>query len=113
MSEKANPHRGEVALELSGKTYKLVPSYENLVKMEDEGRASILDYAQRIHNRTIKINDLAAIVSSTAEPKIDVETAGRALLEEGLVKTIGPISKFFSNALLGGREGNVPPAKED
>ena len=113
MSEKANPHRGEVALELSGKTYKLVPSYENLAKLEDEAGASILDYAQRIHNRTIKIKDLAAVVSATADPAIDLEAAGRGLLEEGLVKTIGPISKFFSNALLGGREGNVPPAKED
>ncbi len=111
MTEKANPFRGEVALELSGVTYKLVPSYENLAKMEDDAGASILDFAQRIHNRTIKINDLAAIVSATAEPKIDTEAAARALLEEGLVKTIGPISKFFANALLGGREGNAPPAK--
>lgn len=113
MSEKANPQRGEVALELSGKTYRLVPSYENLAKMEEEAGVSILDFAQRIHNRTIKIKDLAAVVSVTAEPEIDLEAAGRAILEEGLVKTIGPISKFFSNALLGGREGNVPPAKAD
>lgn len=112
MTGKTNAHRGEVALTLKGKAYRLVPSYENLAHLEESANASLLDMAQKIHKRTIKITDLAAVVAATAEPAISLEEAGRGLLEEGLVGTIGPISKFFSNALLGGREGNAEAAKE-
>lgn len=112
MTAKANPHRGEISLGLGDKTYRLVPSYENLAKLEEVNGISILDFAQKIHNRTIKIQDLAGVLAVLAEPEINKDQAARALIKEGLVKTIGPISKFFANALLGGQEGNPDPAKE-
>ena len=112
MSSKVNAYRGEVELTLKGKRYVLTPSYENLATLETAANLSLLELAQRLHQRTIKISDLAAIVSSTASPEISVEDAGKALVEEGLIKTIGPVSKFFSQALLGGSEGNVAAAGE-
>lgn len=112
MSGRTNSHRGEVALTLKGQQYKMVPNYENLAALETEANTSLLDLAQRLHQRTIKISQLAAIVSATAEPVISTEEAGKALVEEGLVKTIGPISKFLSHALLGGSEGKVVAAEE-
>ena len=112
MNKQANTQRGEVSLKLAGEGYKLIPSYENLAKLEDGSGPSILDLATRLQKRAITIDELAKIISCTAEPDIEREAAGRALVDQGIVQIIEPVSKLLANALMGGREGNVGAAKE-
>lgn len=110
MTAKPNVQRGEAVVELKGRRYRLVPSFENLAALEEAAGASLIDLATRLHQRTIRLSELATIIASTAEPEISRDAAGRALVEEGLVKVIGPVSKFLSAALLGGKEGNAKAA---
>lgn len=112
MTKKTNLYRGEVALTLKAKSYRLVPSYENLAALEENAETSILDLATRLHKRTITIDDLSKIIACTSMPEISVEKAGQDVVDEGLVKVIEPISKFLSNALLGGSKGNAIAAEE-
>lgn len=108
---KANPHRGEVCLALGGRDYKLVPSYANLAAIEAGCGVGLIQFTRNLTTKGYNLTSLARIVSEAAEPEITLEDAGAAIIKGGIVTVAEAVTRFLTQALLGGEEGNVPAAK--
>lgn len=107
---KANPHRGEVNLSLGGRDYKLVPTYANLSAVEEGCGMGLIQFARKLTTDGYQLTDLARILAAVAAPEISVEDAGEAIIRGGVVKVAEAVTRFLTQALLGGEEGNAPAA---
>jgi hypothetical protein len=101
----ANIERGEVAIILDGKEYVMVPSYENLVKIEVATGKSIVVLLRSIATLTCSLSDMAHIVS-IGTGKFIPSNAGELLVKAGFANDdiLKSIATFFDNALTGGKK---------
>lgn len=99
---KVNKERGEAALDLGGKTYRLVPTYTNLVALEEATGMGLIEMVQKHDDQSLRVNDLAKALSIVAEPEISEEGAGEAIVKGGIVDVMNSLSLFLIIALTGG-----------
>jgi len=112
MMVKVNKQRGEAALDLGGKAYRLVPTYTNLVALEDATGMGLIEMVVHLSEGAVRINTLAKAVAAVAEPEVDEETIGQHMAEQGVSDALGQLAMFLVNALSGGKEEEQSTGKK-
>lgn len=114
----ANPHRGEVEVELGGKTVLLRPSFAALVEIERRLGLGLVPLAQRLKAMEVGAGTVATILHAcwVGAPKPEYEQVGEMVIARGLVELIPPVIDLIGNALTGGAKnaagpGNPGPAE--
>ena len=110
-SVPANKYRGEHTLELAGKTYKLRPSYDAIVEMEDATGHSLMELTLKADGQRLRLPQAAAvsvalIKAGATDPltaAVSAERIGQLIYEEGLVKVVIRLTLCLNDAVTGGR----------
>ena len=111
----ANRKRGEVTLELGGKTYVLVPSFGAVCEIEDKTGANLLNLGRRLELAEISARDLIDLAHACLAPvgyKGDKARLGEAIVEAGALKVIAALTEFCRNYAFGGQDEKKDAAAE-
>lgn len=98
----ANPHRGEVAIQVGGVPYTLRFSINALCELEDHlgqginAVAAMMADPEKIRLKTLRAVFWAALIDH--HPNIDVRAAGDLLAEAGAANVMEKIAEAFSKA---------------
>lgn len=101
----ANPHRGEVAIELGGKVYVLRPSYDAIVEARQTTGVPLGESFARIAN--LDLVEMASIVGPAMRAsghKLTDRQVGQLLMEKGAANAVKEVSTLLKNMLTGGAE---------
>lgn len=116
MSE--NPERGEVSIELAGRSWVLRPTYQAITQIEAATGRTIMSLVREVTGANYSARDLAVIVTAglraAGEKSVEVETVGAMLVAAGIATpgVVGPVCDFLTNALSGGAKGEGKAAGE-
>jgi hypothetical protein len=114
-----NLHRGEVAIELAGRSYVLRPTFEALSAIETDPGAGLAELARRIVAGDWRLVDFTAIalhgLRAHEGRRRTREAVGALVVETGLNDCALPMASFLRAGLLGGRAAEAseepnPPA---
>jgi len=101
---KANPYRGEAAMEVGGETLVLRPTFSALIAVEEE-LGSLFELVERAAEGKLLLCQVAALFDhlSRGRPSaITRERIGEVVVERGLV-SITPILRNILGQILQGR----------
>lgn len=101
MAHSANVHRGEAALTLGGITYRLRPSFEALVRAEEE-IGSLIALVERAGTGVLGIKDIAVLLHNCAIAgghDVSRDDFAAALLEEGISASIPALRSILSGLM--------------
>ena len=111
----ANPHRGEVKIELGGKAYVMRPTFGAIAEIESRTGIGIADLAERAVRGRIKMTEMAAVVTSglvaAGEPAV-YEKVGQMIFDQGMLTVAAPVVEFLGQAVTGGQSPGEAPAAE-
>ena len=102
----ANPHRGEVEIELDGKRFVMRPTFQAIAEIEQQTGTGLIALLHRMTDGGLRVSDLAVIIAAglkAAGEPASRDKVGSLLLQDGLEKTLEPASHFLMNAVTGGR----------
>lgn len=110
----ANPHRGEVEVELGGKAVLLRPSFAALVDVEKRLGIDLIPLAARFRLRQIGIRHVSTIIHAcwASADRPEPEKVGELVLSSGIVDLIDPLIELLANALTGGSKNAAAPAEQ-
>ena len=100
----ANPHRGEVSLQVAGETPVLRPSFTALVAAEEE-LGPLFGLVERASEGKLALHEIAALfdhLSSDRPKAITRERIGEAVVETGLAG-ISPTLRLILEQILRGK----------
>ena len=100
----ANPHRGEVSLDVAGERLLLRPTFGALVAAEEE-LGSLFELVERAAAGALRLNEIAALFDHLSKARAEAitrERIGEAVVEKGLAK-ITPMLKLVLTQILQGR----------
>lgn len=110
----ANKHRGEVEIELGGKTYVIRPTFQCMCEIEAGTGKGVMALAIAWAARNFGIADAAVIVTAgmkaAGEEGATLQKVGDMIFEVGLANVTAPIAKFLEMALGGPTKGNAKAA---
>ncbi len=110
----ANKHRGEVEIELGGKTYALRPSFQCICEIEAQTGLTIVALARRYGAGNFGMTDAAVIVTAgmkaAGEEGASLQKVGDMIFLGGLDKIGAALPGFLMMALGGPAEGNAGAA---
>jgi hypothetical protein len=112
MISVANTTRGEVSLTLNKATYKLIPSFETLAKIETDLEMPLGKLVNKVQSGSIKMVELIEVLNCVAEPAIAPENFKTHFEEHGVIDVMIAVGQFLLNGVLGGREVEAP-GKQD
>ncbi len=103
----ANKARGEVELDLGGKTYVLRPTFGAVCEIEDAIGTNLFDIGRKLERAEITVQDLvkfthACIAQSGAS--IDLDKLGESIVAQGSLGVIAALVKFCQSYAFGGHE---------
>jgi hypothetical protein len=107
----ANAYRGEHTLDLGGKTYKLRPTYDAIVEMEDGTGLSLVDLTRRADRHGLKLGEAAKVATAlikagASDPltaAVSAERIGELIYEQGLISVVIRLTLCLGEAVGGGR----------
>lgn len=107
----ANPHRGEHLLQLAGVTYKLRPSYEAIIEMEEATGLSLTELTGKADRHGLKVPEVAkiaaALIRGGAEDPltraVSADLLGPQIYEQGVISVVIRVTLCLSDAVGGGR----------
>ena len=101
----ANKQRGEVEVELGGKTWTMRPAFQALAEIEDMTGLGIAAVVKRFFESQFGIGDVTAVIRAgiraAHDDAPDFETIKRAIVAEGFNEFAIVASKFLAAALAG------------
>lgn len=108
---EANPDRGELELELEGRTYRLRPSHAAIAHIERRTERSLLRLLQLGNGCDLSIEQLAIIatefIRAGAEDemlrRVDTARIGELIFEEGVPVVTARLTLCLLEAATGGR----------
>jgi len=102
MIAAANPLRGECTLAVSGVTYVLRPSFENLVLAEAE-MGSLFALVERAASGALTLTEMTALLwhCLPGEGRPERNAVGQAVLAMGLVGATQPVRAVLAQVLQG------------
>lgn len=97
-----NPLRGEAALTIDGTAHRLRPSFDALVRAEEE-LGPLLALVERAGEGQLRLTEIAALFWYCLDPtlEIDRDTVGRAVLAAGLAESARPLRALLGEILRG------------
>ncbi len=115
----ANPHRGEVTIEIAGRTRTLRPTMGAMAAIEQAFGDGLVPVVERYLARKLTLRETAIIVreglvAAGESPTPELKAVMEHVFEAGPAKTVAPITRFLGNMLNGGQspaEGNEPAAE--
>lgn len=107
----ANPDRGEHLLELAGKTYKLRPTYDAVVEMEQETGLSLVELTRKADRHALKLPEaakvaVALIKAGATDPLtklVSADPIGKLIYQQGLISVVIRLTLCLADAVGGGR----------
>ena len=96
--------RGEVSLELAGRTITLTPSFANLSAVEATANRSIMEIARDLNAGGIRLKDMEAILCCASTPKMVPEDLSKIIEQEGMNKAIEGSAMFLVSAITAGQQ---------
>lgn len=115
MNEQANTERGELALELGGKKYVLIPAFSRIKRVESLLKMTFVEIAVAAGNRQrLSFEEMANLIGALSVPKetnYDEDVIGEAIIQEGIINVFPKIAPIFETVLTGGKK--VAEAKTD
>ena len=115
-----NPHRGEVEIALSERSFLMRPTYAGIVRYETETGFGSVELFQRVQSRLYTHREIVAIVTAgikEASPPgeadlITDQKVGQMVVEAGVLNVVPNVVRFLENALTGGRKPGKDEAAE-
>ncbi|TCD06845.1 gene transfer agent family protein [Erythrobacteraceae bacterium CFH 75059] len=97
MSRPANPVRGEAELQVDGRPLLLRPSFDALVRAEEE-IGSLFALAERAAAGDLRLQEIATLFwhCAAARQEVSREAVGRAVLEAGLTAATRPLRTLLT-----------------
>lgn len=105
---EANPHRGEVKVDLAGREIVLRPTFEAMAEIETVLGERLVPITRRVGANNYGAMDFLAIILAAgnaglrAGEKLQPDAVKNAIAEKGLVAFATPVSTFLANCLTGG-----------
>lgn len=105
-----NPDRGEVTIELGGRSWVLRPTYQAIAEIEAATGKSIMDLARLVASTRYSARELAVMVAGglrgAGEKGVQVDTVGEMLVQAGVANpaTIKPVADFLTHCMNGGAQ---------
>ena len=98
----SNPARGEAAIHVGGRELVLRPSFDALVRAEEE-LGSLFSLVERAGAGQLRLAEIAALFwFCLAQPgAVSREAVGEAVLAMGLAKASGPLKLLLGQILRG------------
>ena len=98
----ANPARGETVVTIAGQPRLLRPSFDALVRAEEE-LGPLLALVERAGEGQLRLAEIAGLFwYCLADPAgLTREQVGQAVLEQGLAQTAGPLRALLTEVLKG------------
>jgi hypothetical protein len=99
-----NAQRGEIAIDLSGVSLVLRPSFTALAQMEQQSGVGLVALAQRFASGQFNLTDCVAVIEAGVRgagqtPPADL---GDRLIQAGLLAVAAKVTAFIEAALMGG-----------
>lgn len=112
----ANKHRGEVEIELGGRTFIMRPTPQAVVDMENALNLGVVAICERFQERKFGWRDIFPIVAagiraSKTDGGISDQKIAEIVFDEGLENIFNPCLQFLSGCLGGGQEKTDDPTK--
>ncbi|MEM6682219.1 MAG: gene transfer agent family protein [Pseudomonadota bacterium] len=101
MAQAANIERGETSICLTGKTYRLRPSFHALVTAEAE-IGSLIALVERASSGELAINDIVVLLHACALAgghDVSRDAFAAAVLRAGIGRTIEPLRVILGNIM--------------
>lgn len=105
----ANPHRGEVSVTLDGREYKLRPTFQALVEIEQATGCGLVELTRRFIDGKHSMRDIASILVAginagrePGAPPVRFEQIGPWAYEAGFLRVTEPCLQLLNNGLTGG-----------
>ena len=106
-----NKVRGEIEVELAGKTWTMRPAFGALAEIEGRTGLGMAAVVKRFTEGVFGIDDLAAVIAAgiraAHDDAPDFESVKRAIVEEGFNEFAVVASEFLAGALAGGASGRT------
>ncbi|WP_228242685.1 gene transfer agent family protein [Porphyrobacter sp. GA68] len=98
----ANPLRGEAELVIGGRRHVLRPTFEALVRAEEE-LGSLFALAERAGAGDLRLAEIAALFAHclTGTPEPDRQSVGEAVLRMGVAQAVKPLRILLSQIFAG------------
>ena len=109
MDFPANPHRGDVTLQVLDRQFTMRPSHEAIAEIETVTGRGILAIFRDLTTREIRFTEMAAVVAAgiraAGEPQATVHGSMQLLYDEGLTseRLYASLTAYILNILNGGR----------
>lgn len=98
----ANPHRGEVKVELEGRTLLMRPTFQCLVEIEQTTGRPIMELVRRFADRNFAFSDVTAVIAAglkgAGAPAAN-ERVAEMVFNTGLLKAALPASQLLFSIL--------------
>lgn len=114
----ANPHRGEVSVELGGVSHTARPTYTAILAYESELGRSSSELMMRFSAGVFMLRDIVAILHAcitAGGAKLTPQQLGELVVEGGQTEFLKPCGYLLRNALTGGKqpeEGEAEAVRE-
>lgn len=98
----AIPHRGEVKIELEGRTLLMRPTFECLVQIEQATGRPIMDVVRRFADHRFGVTDVTAVIAAGlkgAGAPVTDERVAEMVFNTGFLQAAGPASQLLFGLL--------------
>ena len=98
----SNPVRGEASIHVDGREIRLRPTFDALVRAEEE-LGALLTLVERAGEGQLRLTEITALFWHCASPPgcAERDEIGRAVLEMGLAHAAKPLRALLSEILRG------------
>ena len=106
MGDTPNPHRGEVEIQLGGKTYVMRPTFEAIVEAETRTGLGLVTMASKAAVADLSLSHFTWIIVSGLKASGEdatYKTVGPMVFEAGIESVHQPVVDYLTNALNGGK----------
>jgi len=111
----ANEQRGEVDIEIGGRSWVMRPGFSAVSAIEKQTGKSLIELLQGL--QSIRVTEIAIIITEciraskvTAPPTLDI--VGEWIMENGIDSFLMPAATVLQNAWTGGRKAPAPEPEE-
>ena len=105
----ANKQRGEVEVELGGKTWTMRPTFQSLCEIEDRTGVGITTLARRCYEGEFGVGPITAVlwagIRAAHDDGPDYDEVGRLIVKEGISRFAAPALALLLAALIGDDAG--------
>ncbi|QQP93565.1 gene transfer agent family protein (plasmid) [Skermanella sp. TT6] len=112
-----NPYRGEVVVELDGRSYVLRPSFQAMVQIEVAAGRGLVPLTRSLMSGEILVTDIVAVLQGAIDAGLPAgskrmtrDEIGEAVFRAGVLGLVPAIVTFLTGCIAGGTEASEESA---